>query len=194
MSTEYREERPLELLADIWVWVVLALGAVVALAGGGFAVRALWLRATRKALVALVSRREAILAARRSLEEAVRHLADSDDEGLDAFARDPDHEDRRTLTEVASRMHIAFEELDTKALPSALVPVAEGLADAAYVVYEEAGRVGEATDPLEVFDSLAAIDLGRVASVYDQAAARVKAACERYHLDETAVYGGGLYI
>ena len=168
--------------------------ALLALAGGAFGVRLLWLRATRAALVALVGRREAIHAARRSLEDVVRHLAEKDDEALEGFATDPEHEDRRSLTEVASRMHLFVDELDTKALPSSLVGVAEGLADAAFVISEEAGRVGETTDSLEVFESLVAIDLARVGSVVDAADLRVKAACERYHLDEAAVYGGGLYI
>lgn len=156
--------------------------------------RALWLRVTRSALVSLVSRREAVDAARKTLEDVMRHLVDTDDDALEDFIADPDHEDRRALTEVASRMRILVEELDTKPLASSLVPVAEGLADAAFVIMEEAGRVGESTDAIEVLDSISDVDLSRVNSVFQKADERVKAACERYHLDEAAVYGGGLYI
>jgi hypothetical protein len=179
---------------DILLWVALALAVLAIGVGGFFGIRYLWIRAVKRALVSLVSRREAIQASRRTLEAVMRHLADEDDDSLALFATHPESEDRRALAEVTARMEIAVEELDTRALPSPLVPVAEGLADAAFVIYEEAGRVGGSSEADEVFAALAEVDLLRVSSVVDAADERVKAACERYHLDEAAVYGGGLYI
>ncbi len=183
-------------MADIWVWIVLAVGVLSAAVGGFFGVRALWLSSVHRTLVSLVGRREGILASRRALEAVIFHLAEGDDTGLEEFALHPESEDRRALAEVAASMEIAVEELDTRALPGSLVPVAEGLADAAFVVYEEAARVGESAEPEEVFEALTAIDLARVSTVFDAADGRLKTACKRYHLDEDeiAVYGGGLYI
>ncbi len=183
-------------MADIWIWIALAVGVLCVAVGGFFGVRALWLRSVRRTLVSLVGRREGILASRRTLDAVIVHLAEGDDATLEEFALHPESEDRRALTEVAASMEIATEELDTRALPGSLVPVAEGLADAAFVVYEEAARVGESTESEEVFEALAAIDLARVLAVFDAADGRLRTACERYHLDEEeiAVYGGGLYI
>lgn len=176
-----------------WVWA-LAGGTLVLGVGGFFLARALWIRETRRRLVRVVGRRAGVLAARRALEEVVAHLVDLDDEALEHFAEHPENVDRKALAEVARRTEIAAEELDTMALPRSLWPAAEALADVAYVLSEEAGRVGENSDPDEVFEALAHIDLGRVAEVFEIADSRVREACKRYNLDEAAVYGGGLYI
>ncbi len=177
----------------VWVWV-LAGGVVLVAVAAFFLVRALWIRETKRRLVRVVSRREEVLAARRALEEVVVHLLKLDDEEFEHFAKHPESVDRKALTEVVRRTDIVAEELDTMALPRSLWPAAEALADAAYVVSEEAGRVGEDSEPDEVFEALAAIDLARLTDVFEIADSQVAEACERYELDEAAVYGGGLYI
>ncbi len=181
-------------LAGVWIWLALGFAVLLLGAAGYFGVRALWARALRRSVVSLIGQREAILASRRTLEAVVRHLADEDDEALEHFATHPESEDRKALAEVTMRMEILAGELDTRPVPRTLVPVAEGLADAAFVISREAGRIGESAIADEVYEELAQIDLASVADVYRGADARVKEAAERYHLDEASVYGGGLYI
>lgn len=177
-----------------WAWVAGVASAVTLLVALSFATWLAWRRIVRYQLMKVVSRREGVLASRRTLEAVARHLADEDDERLTYFATHPESEDRRALAETAERMKIVAEELDTVALPKALWSAAGGLADAAFVVAEEAGRVGENAGPEEVLDGIEQMDLDRVEQVFSAADARVRDACERFDFDEAAVYGGGLYI
>ncbi len=177
-----------------WAWAAGAASTLMLLIAFAFATWLTWRRTVRRHLVKVVGRREGVVASRRTLEAIVRHLADEDDSRLTFFAEHPESEDRRALAETASRMAIAAEELDTMPLPQPLWPAAEALADVAFVVGEEAGRVGESDDVGTVFAGLELTDLDRVERVFEVADARVREACERYDLDEASVYGGGLYI
>ncbi len=177
-----------------WAWAAGAVSALMLVIALTFAAWLTWRRAVRHHLVKVVGRWEGVVASRRTLEAIIRHLADEDDARLTFFAKHPESEDRRALAETAARTAIAAEELDTMPLPRSLWPAAEALADAAFVVGEEAGRVGESGDTDTVFTGLADIDLERVERVFEVADARVREACERYDLDEASVYGGGLYI
>lgn len=180
--------------APTWAWVAAAASAATLLVAFTFAVWLSWRNIVRNQLVKVVGRREGVHASRRTLEAVVRHLADEDDARFTYFATHPESEDRRVLVETANRMRLAADELDTMPLPQPLWRAAEGLADAAFVVAEEAGRVGESDDPEVVFDALARIDLDRLERVFSAADGYVRDACERYDLDEASVYGGGLYI
>lgn len=178
-----------------WAWWIAAgLAALLLFAGGYFGSRLAYRRISRRYLIQIIGRREGVLASRRTLEAVVRHLADEDDEKFEHFAAHPEDEDRKALSEVARRMEIVTEELDTMSLPRSLRPVAAILADAAYIIGEEAGRVGETADPDAVFSSLANVNITRVVEAFEAADAKVKEASERFELDEAAVYGGGLYI
>ncbi len=178
-----------------WAWIAVVVVAVLLLGVAGYCgARAAYRRISRRYLVQVIGRREGVLASRRTLEAVIRHLADEDERKLAYFAAHPEDVDRKALLEIARRMEIATEELDTMPLPRSLWPAASALADAAYVMAEEAGRVGESDDPEEVLTALAVIDISRASSAYDAAQARVQEAAERFELDEAAVYGGGLYI
>ena len=179
-----------------WVWWAAGgvAGALLLATVAYFAVRFVYARLSRRHLIRIVGRREGVLASRRTLEAVLRHLADEDDEKREIFASHPEDEDRKALSEVSRRMEIATEELDTMPLPRSLWPAAAALADAAYVIGEEAGRVGESDDPGRVFAALDDIDVDRVVGVFEYADNLVRAASERYRLDEASVYGGGLYI
>jgi hypothetical protein len=175
-------------------WIVAGMLAALVVVGAYFGIRFAYRRLSRRYLVQVVGRREGVLASRRTLEAVVRHLADEDDEKLEHFASHPEDEDRKALDEVARRMEIATEELDTMPLPRSLWPAAMALADAAYIIGQEAGRVGGTADPEEAFSSLAEVDITRAAGAFEAADAMVKEVSERFDLDEAAVYGGGLYI
>jgi len=178
-----------------WVWVVSGVVALALIAVGGYlAGRLAYRRISRRYLVQVIGRRESVLASRRTLEAVVRHLADEDEQKLAYFAAHPEDVDRKALVEIARRMEIVTEELDTMPLPRSLWPAASALADAAYVIAQEADRVGESDDPDEVLTALAEIDISRASVAYEVADAQVREASERLELDEAAVYGGGLYI
>ncbi|MFU8890181.1 MAG: hypothetical protein ACNA76_00790 [Anaerosomatales bacterium] len=178
-----------------WVWWVAAgVAALLLTVGAYFGGRLAYRRMSRRYLVQVIGRREGVLASQRTLEAVVRHLADEDDEKRESFASDPDDEDRKSLYEISRRMEIATEELDTMPLPRSLWPAAMTLADAAYIIGQEAGRVGETAGTADAIASLAAVDITRASEAFDAADAKVKEASERFELDEAAVYGGGLYI
>lgn len=178
-----------------WVWfVALGVLAVLLLGAAYLGGRLAYRRMNRRYLVGVVGRREGVLASQRTLEAVIRHLADEDDAKLEYFATHPEDADRKALDEVARRMEIVTDELDTMPLPRPLHSAAMALADAAYIIAREAGRVGESSDQETVFSALAEVDVGLAADAVSAADARVAEASERFELDEASVYGGGLYI
>lgn len=176
-----------------WVWVAI-VGTVFATAGAGVFGYFGWKRAVRRFALTLIGRREAVFAVQKALEDVATHLAQATDDQILAFVEDPDSLDRRALQEVAMRARIAVDELDTVPLPRSLIHAAESLADAAFVVAEEAAGAGECALGADAFDALACLNLERVRAAYDRAQAAVVAACAPLGIDETAVYGGGMYI
>lgn len=178
------------------LWAVIAIVAgVLLIIGAGVA--AFWFgrkELTRRALLRLVVRAEAVEAAEQALEESIKRLAIAGDTELEQFADDPESVERRTMEEVASRARLLTDELDRMAVPKGLVHVAEALADAAYLVSQEAERVRvDDIGPL-AFDKLASIDLKLVRRYAEKARLRVIDACDVCGLEDTAVYGGGLYL
>ena len=154
-----------------------------------------WKALERRYLLRLISRREAVCAVRQALEDAVVRLAEGSDEQLELFADDPDSQERKMLLEVRVRAQILRDELDTMSLPKRLVPAAEALADAAYIVAKEAGKIRDADRGTDVLVELGTIDLGTVAEVFERAASAVSLTCQVCEVDEdAAVYGGGLYL
>lgn len=183
-------------LASVPLWAWIVIGVVVLLVVAGLVS---WFVFGRKALVrryliGIVGKRESIRASRRTLETVVGNLADESDEALGLFATDPASEYRRSLIEVRDQMRVLADELDTRSMPSRLVRVAEELADAAYVLAEEAGRVRDEMEPGEVLSALSEVDLARVAAQAIEADHWIDEACVEYGVEDAAVYGGGLYI
>lgn len=179
---------------QLWTAVAIGAGTLLVTAGlitgGWFA----WSAYTRKALLGLVVRAEAVEAAAQALHETVSALAVAEDAVMQEFAVDPDSTDRRALHEIAARARILSEELDTMPLPRRLIPAAEALADAAYVVASEASRVDDAHRAEDALEELSATDLVSVRSRTAYARGVLAMTCDACGLDETAVYGGGLYL
>ena len=178
----------------IWIWVVL--GALVVLA---LLAAVVWVTFGRRAvlrryLVFLVGRRESVRASLRTLEAIVRHLVDESDESLAEFATDTASADRRALMEVGDRMRMILDELDTRSLPSRLIRPAEELADAAYVIAQESGRIKDNMAPDQVLEALGEVNLTSVAAQMREADEWLDDACQEYGVEDAAVYGGGLYI
>ena len=180
---------------QLWVWFAIGAGGLLLIAaavfGGVFTMRV----AERRYLLRLISRREAVLAVRQALESAVTRLAEGSDEQLEQFSSDPDSTDRRVLREVESRAQVLADELDAMALPKRLVPAADALGDAAYVVAREAGKIGFDDIDDSALEALGSIDLEAVARVFADASTAIAGVCGLCGMDEdAAVYGGGLYL
>lgn len=178
-----------------WVWVVIGiLATLVVLGAAGYLAWGAWRRYERQTVVGLISRREALRSSRQSFAETLAFLAAADDEQLEEFAADPDELHRRVLGDVTSRARILQDELDTMPLPSALTPVAESLADAAWMLAEEAGRVGWATPPDQALAWLGDLDLEPLNRAFADADADVERVKTAFEVEDQAVYGGGLYV
>lgn len=177
-------------------WATIALYAgvvilVIASAGGGIIG---WRAYARRKLLGLLVRAEAVDAVGKGLADVMARLAEADDEALAEFASDPQSSERRALHEVATRASILADELDRMPLPRGLIVLAEELGDAAYVVAREAARVDDESTGVVALDGLAAIDLAAVRGYTKRARRSLTEACDAMGLDETAVYGGGLYL
>lgn len=177
-----------------WATIALIAGAVLIVgAGVGVGVFA-WRSYRRRTLLRLVGRLEGVEAAGQGLIDVVSHLSEADDAVLEAFAEDPDSVDRHALEDVRLRAALITEELDHMPLPASLVAVAEALADAAFVTAREAGRVGAQVRGVTALDRLGDIDLATSRAYIGQARTRVLYACQACGLEDTAIYGGGLYL
>jgi hypothetical protein len=179
----------------LWGWIAVGVGSVLIVVA--LVVGALygWRAIERRYLLRLISRREAVDAARQALEDVLRRLAEGSDEQLHNFAQDPEALERRTMHEVWVRARILSEELDTMPLPRRLVPAASRLADAAYEVSVEAGKVHDEDTGDLALEALSSIDITAIASVFDGARVEISRVCELCSVEEDAsVYGGGLYL
>ncbi len=178
------------------VWAVISLVAGVVLlmaalgAGGVFAYRAY----RRRVLLRLVVQAEAIEAAAQALMDTITRLADASDEDYETFATEPDSSERRALHEITVRAGIIADELDRMPLLASLQPPAAALADAAFLIASEAGRVEDSHTGPEAIEHLAAVDLKVIGGYTSKARAILSTTCDVCGLEETAVYGGGLYL
>ena len=179
----------------LWGVIALVTGAALLLGALGVMAYLGWRALERRYLLRLISRREAVFAVRQALEDAVVRLAEGSDEQLALFADDPDSQERKMLHEVRIRAQILRDELDSMSLPKRLVPAADALGDAAYIVNKEAAKIRDADKGPVVLTELGTIDLGTVAEVFERAAAAVSLTCQVCDVEEdAAVYGGGLYL
>lgn len=179
----------------LWGWIAVGAGSVlvgIALVVGGLYA---WRAVERRYLLRLISRREAVYAVRQALEDTLTGLAEGSDAKLHHFATDPDSLERRALHEVWLRSRILADELDSMPLPRRLTPAAGRLADAAYEVSAEAGKVHDGDRDDLALEALASIDLSAIAAVFDSASVEVAKICAVCSVEEDAsVYGGGLYL
>jgi len=177
-----------------WAVFAIVIGVLLVVAAVGVGGWYGWQALERRILLRLLVRAEAVEAAAQALDDAVGRLADSDDEELARFADDPDSSERRALHEVASRAELLREELDHMRLPRVVSPVADSLADAAYMTAREAGCVTDEDAGANALEKLASIDLQAVRAYVSQARTRLNQMCADFGLEDTAVYGGGLYL
>ena len=178
----------------LWAWIAIGAGVVAVLAGAT-AVSVLAYRAAEERYVLkLVRWREGVDFVRTALGDSLGRLAEGSEAELRAFADNPDSGERRALHEVAARARLLADELDASPLPSGLTPAAEALADAAFLISKEAGRVGDEAVGEAALDALGCIDLDAVETYYRAAISAVSSVCEACGVDDSVVYGGGLYL
>ena len=178
----------------IWLWLTVIIG--VALLTAALVVLAFlgWRAWERRLLLKLVVRAEAADAVGAAFYDIVKSVSDAQAADFDAFVSDPNSTERRALAEVRERSRLMVEELDHLALPRRFVRVAEALADAAHVVVDEVDTVEEAVAGEEPGALLMAVDLSRVRAYAQRARLLLTDACKELGLEDTAVYGGGLYL
>jgi len=178
----------------LWGWILVGVGAVLAL-GGLFVATVFTLRAgERRAAQRLIAWREGVDFVRQALADSLRRLAEGTDDELRTFADNPDSVERRALVEVASRSALLADEIDSTSLPKALVPAAVALGDAAYLIARESAKVQAGMQGASTLEALGSIDLEAVETYYQAALASVENACESCGLEDANVYGGGLYL
>jgi len=178
----------------VWAWIAIVAGIVVLLAGATVAGIVAYRAAERRYLLRLIRSREGLDFVRQALGDSLGRLAEGSERELRVFAEDPDSGERRALHEVSARARLLADELDTTALPNRLIPAAMALADAAYLIGREAGRVGDELKGDAALDALGCIDLDAVETYYRAAISAVQSVCEACGLEDSAVYGGGLYL
>lgn len=178
----------------LWAFVAGAFGVIIAVALLIVAVNVGTRFMEKRRLLTLLVHAENVDAGERTLKDLCIQLSDAEDEVLGHLADDPDAVERRVLQELTSRLGHLAVELDEMPLPQGLVPVAEALADASFLIARESGRIQDDDRGDVALDHLGEIDLVAVKGYAGKARAMVLDAAARYGLEETAVYGGGLYL
>ncbi|PKQ17295.1 MAG: hypothetical protein CVT67_00335 [Actinobacteria bacterium HGW-Actinobacteria-7] len=178
----------------IWAVIVTIIGTIALMAALAAAAWYGWRTFERRSLLRIVVRTEAVEAAGQALFDVFSRLAEAGDEELTAFADEPESSERRALYEVALKADMISDELDRMRLPRSLIAVAGSVADAAFLVSKEARAVDESDTGDVALEHMSAVDLATVRAYTDQARRRVHESCVECGLEETNVYGGGLYL
>jgi hypothetical protein len=176
-----------------WAWLAI-MGGVLALGGLALGGVALWRQYKRNTVLGLIGRREELVTARRSFVEVVQVLRESDNASLMRFETDRDDINRRALADAAGQAALLRDELDLMPLPDEAIPAAEALADAAWYLECEVGRLGGNQTVKEILATLGQVDLAQFDAAVRAADASITAACTACRIDDRAVYGGGLYV
>jgi hypothetical protein len=177
---------------DYLPYIVIVVVAVALIAATVVLARLAWRRQVRRYIVALMSRREAIVAALKTVDGVLATLGAGTVTDVLAFTG-PESEDRRAIAEIASRMRVETEELADLPLPKKLWPLADLLGEAAGGIATSAAEVGESEGDAAL-DALGALDLTRVRKAIADAETEIERLRELYDLTDPSVYGGGLYI
>jgi len=178
----------------LWIGIAAALAISALGVASYFFYRILAKRWIRRSTMHLIGYRERITASRKTMEAVLEHLASTNESGLLLFATHSTDENRRTLTEISSRMLITRDELDIRRLHPITHKAAEELADAAHLIAIYTLPYEGNMSPAETLDALSCIDLRAIAEQYLIADTLLVELCIAYDVDESVVYGGGLYI
>ena len=176
------------MLEEYLPFVIIAVVTAGLIAATIVLARLAWRRQVRRYLMDLVGRRDVIGTGLSSAQAVVRTLAESDTDGLVAFAQN-DSDERTALSEIAARMSIEASELEAVALPKRLWPLADALGEAARTLAAQTGAVGEATG-LDAIDGLAGLDLEVVRAFISRADEEIRSVSEACRLTDPTMYDG----
>lgn len=179
---------------NVWIVASVVLAVCVFVAASYFVYTFLSRRWMRRSIMHLIGYRERITASRKTLETVVDHLLSGSESTLLSFASNSADDNRRALSETGARMLITRDELDIRRLHPLAHRAAEELADVAHVIALCALPYEGDISPGESLDALSAINLKAVAEQYRIADTLLAELAIAYDVDESVVYGGGLYI
>lgn len=182
-------------MSSTWVlYGIVAAVGVLLIAGIVVGSIFLWRREVRRSFLGLVGRREAIRAAYRGLEAVFAALADETPEAVAQFATDPASVQRKALEELHVRMTVQVDELQAIALPKEFWRAADLLQAAASRLRDEVCRINQAPTPEAVLDGVAALDVAGIRSAIAAAGEELDRKSGDVGVQDSVVYGGGLYI
>ncbi|MDY0341262.1 MAG: hypothetical protein RBS17_08620 [Coriobacteriia bacterium] len=179
-------------MQDYVPYMIIGAMAAVLVAGTVVLARVAWRRQVGRYIITLTSHREGIVSALKTTDSVVASLAEGDAVALLEFTH-PESDERQTLREIAERMRIEHGELKDIALPRMLWTFADMLCDAACLLADQTGAVGEANGEA-VLDALLVWDITPVRTRLADAAVEAERMSKVYKVTDASVYGGGLYI
>lgn len=179
--------------SEVMVYIAIGAGSAALVAVIVVLTVLAWRRRVRSHIVTLIGGRETVMSAFRTVEKVSRRLAAASDGDLVAFALDSGSDDRRMLGDIAERMVMSAEDLQTMALPKRLFHAADALADAAELLGQQAERLSTG-EGIDVLNALGELDLVGVVSLVEAADTELSGLRKRYRVADDTVYGGGLYI
>lgn len=182
-------------MTNVWVWYgVIATVGILLIAGIVVGSIFLWRRQVRKSLIGLVGRREAVRAAYRGLESVFSALAEESPEQISEFATVSTSVHRRSLEELAIRMAMQVEELQSLALPKTAWHCADLLMAASATLRDEVVKINHASSPEAVLEGVGKIDVPAIRLAMATAGEELDRLLKENRIEDSAVYGGGLYI
>ncbi|GAB4274073.1 MAG: hypothetical protein Kow0056_01920 [Coriobacteriia bacterium] len=179
---------------DAWVIITVVAGVVAIAFGAALLFRYLWLRSTRRSLVALTARMEGMRLTESSLIEMLGALAESPLVEWERFVTDPGCDERRALAEVRHRMDTIAHDLSSMTVPRVLCELADEMQATAEMFSDEVALIAEADDVSAVLLALERLDLNKAHGRIEALTARLNALKQEFGVTDDAVYGGGLYI
>ena len=133
------------------------------------------------------------MAGASALRRLAEHLAECTDRELERFASQPECEDRRAFGDVAMRMKIVHDELAATEVPHALEEITLDMEDVATSI-GEAASAAEGREDGDALGGVARLDLVGITEQVRVMEDKLHALAVAHHVDDSSVYGGGLYI
>lgn len=180
------------MLQEWLPYIVIAAVAAALIVATVVLARMAWRKQVRRYIVGLMGRREAIGAALKTIDGAIRQLSGGTVKDVLAFT-EPESEERRTFAEIGERLQIQTQELEALPLPKSLWQLADTLGVAASTLAAQASEVGDRSGEAAL-DALMGLDTAPARTALDEADGLIAALSTTYDLTDPAVYGGGLYI
>lgn len=183
------------LTPQVVIPFVVGFGTVVIGAAVLLLIRGSYRKSVSRALSAIMQEKEATKALLSGLVEMQYRL--SDDTGVARraeFIANKETTDRAALGDLKTRAEIIVDELDAIPAPKRLVPLAERVADIAYLAEEGLGRALDSKSGEEAYASFLDIEGSQLMHQLEAAERDLNDLAVYYGITEVAIYKGGLYV